>query len=78
MYQKKKSISKFRRPSNCQNLLIKLTVKASLEKAWLLCEFPFSLNPGDKPTDAQAWKNYTQKVQKTSSKQIQRKIDGTF
>ena len=36
-----------------QNLLIKLTVKASSEKAWLLYEFPFSLNPGDKPNDAQ-------------------------
>ena len=33
---------------NLQNLLIKLTVKASEEKAWLLYEFPFSLNPGDK------------------------------
>ena len=39
-----------------QNLLIKLTVKISLEKAWLglLYEFPFSLNLGDKPNDAQA------------------------
>ena len=37
-----------------QNLLIKLTVKASSEKAWLLYEFSFSLNPGDKPNDAQA------------------------
>ena len=37
-----------------QNLLIKLTVKVSSEKAWLLFEFPFSLNPGDKPNDAQA------------------------
>ena len=37
-----------------QNLLIKLTVKARSEKAWLLYEFPFSLNPGDKPNDAQA------------------------
>ena len=37
-----------------QNLLIKLTVKVSLEKVWLglLYEFPFSLNPGDKPNDA--------------------------
>ena len=35
-----------------QNLLIKLTVKASAEKAYLLCEIPFSLNPGDKPNDA--------------------------
>ena len=45
--------------NNFQNLLIKLTVKASSEKAWLLYEFPFSLNPGDKPNDAQAWKNYS-------------------
>ena len=37
-----------------QNLLIKLTVKASSEKACLFYEFPFSLNPGDKPDDAQA------------------------
>ena len=38
-----------------QNLLINLTVKDSSEKAWLglLYEFPFSLNPGDKPNDAQ-------------------------
>ena len=50
----------------------------SSEKARLLCDFPFGLNPGDKPTDAQAWNNYTQKVRKTSSKQIQRKIDGTL
>ena len=40
-----------------QNLLIKLTVKASSEKAWLLYEFPFSLNPGGKPNDVLAWKN---------------------
>ena len=40
-----------------QNLLIKLTVKASTEKMWLLYEFPFSLNPGDKPNDTQTWKN---------------------
>ena len=32
-----------------QNLLIRLTVKASSEKACVLSEFPFSLNPGDKP-----------------------------
>ena len=37
-----------------QNLLIKLTFKASSEKAWLLYGFPFSLNPGGKPNDAQA------------------------
>ena len=36
-----------------QNLLIKLTVKANSQKAWLLYEFPFSLNAGDKPNDAQ-------------------------
>ena len=41
-----------------QNLLIKLTVKESSEKALLLYEFPSSLNPGDKLNDAQAWKNY--------------------
>ena len=37
-----------------QNLLIKLTVKASSEKAWLLNEFRFSLNRGYKLNDAQA------------------------
>ena len=42
-----------------QNLLIKLTVKAIQEKTWLLYEFPFSLNPGDKSNDAQASKNYS-------------------
>ena len=42
-----------------QNLLIKLAVKASSEKAWILYEFPFSLNPGDKPNNAQTWKNYS-------------------
>ena len=36
-----------------QNLLIKLTVKTSTEKAWLLHELPFSLNPGNKLNDAQ-------------------------
>ena len=41
-----------------QNLLIEFTIKASSERAWLLYEFPFSLNPGDKPNDAQACKNY--------------------
>ena len=39
---------------NLQNLLIRLTVKANSGKAWLLYEFPFSLNPGDKPNGAQA------------------------
>ena len=37
-----------------ENFLIKLPIKASSEKAWLLYEFPFSLNPGGKPNDAQA------------------------
>ena len=37
-----------------QNLLIKLAAKASSKKVWLLYEFPFSLNPGDKPNDVQA------------------------
>ena len=36
-----------------QNLLINLTVKSSAQKAWLLYDFPFSLNPGDKPNDVQ-------------------------
>ena len=41
---------------NLENVLIQLanTVKASSEKAWLLYEFPFSLNSGNKPNDAQA------------------------
>ena len=42
-----------------QNSLTKLTFKVSVGKAWLLYEFPFSLNPGDKPNDAQTWKNYS-------------------
>ena len=42
-----------------QNLLIKLTVKASAEKILLLYEFPLSLNLGDKPNDAQTWKSYS-------------------
>ena len=37
-----------------QNLLIKLTVKGSSKKVWLLYEFPFSLNLGNKTNDAQA------------------------
>ena len=40
-------------------MLIKWSGKASAEKAWLLYEFPFRLNPGDKPNDAQTWKNYS-------------------
>ena len=40
--------------NNLQNLLIKLTGKASSEKVWLLYEFQFSLNQGDKPNDTQA------------------------
>ena len=36
-----------------QNLLIKLTVKVSSEKAWLRYELQFSLNPEGKPNDAQ-------------------------
>ena len=40
--------------------MIKLTIKISSEKSWLglLYEFPFSLNPGDKPNDARACKTY--------------------
>ena len=37
-----------------ENFLIKLPIKASSEKAWLRYEFPFSLNPGDKPNGTQA------------------------
>ena len=37
-----------------KKLLIKLTVKASSEKAWLLNKFRFSLNRGYKLNDAQA------------------------
>ena len=36
-----------------QNLLIKLTFKASAEKVWLLYDFPSSLNLDDKPNNAQ-------------------------
>ena len=42
-----------------QNLLKKWSSNASAEKAWLLYKFPFSLNPYDKPNDAQIWKNYS-------------------
>ena len=56
-----------------QNLLINLTVKDSSEKAWLglLYEFPFSLNPGDKPNDAQAWKNYSSLYTVSTEEQFQ-------
>ena len=37
-----------------KNFLIKLTVKANSEKVWVLYEFPFSLNTGDKTNYAQA------------------------
>ena len=36
-----------------QNLLMKFTIKASSDKAWLLYGFLFSLNPSDKASDAQ-------------------------
>ena len=36
-----------------QNLLTKLTVKASAGKTWLLYQFAFSLNLDDKPNDVQ-------------------------
>ena len=51
---KGKTTSKSQNLDDLQNLLIKLTVKASPEKAWLLYEFSFSLNPGGKSNDAQA------------------------
>ena len=39
---------------DCRKIKRKLIVKAISEKAWPLYEFPFSLNPGNKPNDAQA------------------------
>ena len=38
---------------------MKLTVKASAEKAWLLYVLPFSLNPGLHLNHAQTLKNYS-------------------
>ena len=49
----------FKTLGDLQNLLIKWSGKASAEKAWLLYEFPFRLNPGDKPNDPQTWRNYS-------------------
>ena len=65
-----------------QNLLIKLTVKASLEKAWLLYEFSFSLNPGDKPNNSKELfiiisSKYKRPVP-SKFKESLRKIDGKF
>ena len=51
----KESIWKVRRP-------LKLADKVKLaqrKRGYLLYEFPFGLNPGDKPNDAQAWKKYS-------------------
>ena len=46
-----------------QNSLIKLTVKASSEKTWLLLWVSiFNFNPGGKPNDAQARKKYSSLV----------------
>ena len=56
---------------NLGNLLIKLTVKTSSEKAWLLYEFPFSLNLGGKPNDTQAWKNYSSLYRVSTEGQFQ-------
>ena len=47
-----------------QTLLIKLTVKASAEKAWLFYEFPFSLNPGGKPNPVPC--KFKKKIEETS------------
>ena len=44
------SISKL---DDLQNLLMNLSLKINLEKVWLLYEFPFSSNPGDKANDIQ-------------------------
>ena len=60
-------ISKFRRLSkladkgNCWNC--QLSVKASSGKVWLLYGFSFSLNPGDKPNDAQALRTINHYIQ---------------
>ena len=57
-----------------QNLLIKLTVKASAGKTWLLYEFPFSLNPGGNSNDAHTWKNYSSLNPISTEDQFQRKF----
>ena len=38
---------------------------------WLLSEFPFSLNPGDKPHKAQAWKSYSSLYPVSTENQVQ-------
>ena len=48
------SISKSNNLTNC---LINVAVEARAEKAWLLYEFLFSLNPNDIPNDVGTWKN---------------------
>ena len=40
-------------------------------EAWLLYEFPVSLNPGDKPNDAQTWKSYSSLYPVSSEDQFQ-------
>ena len=52
---KGKLLQNFRRSSKLADNVIG---KASAEKAWVLYEFPFRLNPSDKPNDVQTWKNY--------------------
>ena len=54
-----------------ENFLIKLPIKASSEKAWLRYEFPFSLNPGDKPNGTQGWKNYSSLYLVSTEEQFQ-------
>ena len=49
-----------------QNFLIKLTVKASAGKVWLLHEFPLSLNLSETPNDEQTWRNYYSSLQPVS------------
>ena len=67
----KESLSKL---DDLQNLLIKLTVKVRAEKAWILYEFPFSLNPSDESNDAQTSRSYSSLYPVST----ERKIDGTF
>ena len=56
-----------------QNLQIKLTLKAGSEKAQVLYyEFVFSLNPCDKPNDAEALKSYSSLYSAITEDQFQK------
>ena len=51
----KNNISRFRRPPKLHDKIF--TIIARAEKAWLLYEFPYNLNPSDMPNDAQTSKS---------------------